>query len=122
MRSVRVNVLIRVLVLFLIFLASPLAAEEYGKWIPASNTKYAEMFNEPIAIAKQWAGENIDAKSGKFNFEYHPVEAEDGYIVYIDPVYLPNENGELKIVSDDEWCVFINAQNVIRNVAQCLSP
>lgn len=82
----------------------------------------AESLEKPISLAREWAESNIDAKSGKFNLEYHAVKSKDGYVVYIDPIYPPNENGEQMIVSDDEWCVFITNQNKIENVGQCLSP
>jgi len=120
--TVRVNNLIRIFIFSIIFLVSCVAVEEYGKWIPASNNTYPEIFSKPIAVAKEWAESNIDAEKGKFNLEYHPVIKEDGYIVYIDPIYVPNEDGEQMIVTDDEWCVFINSQNIIINVDYCLSP
>jgi hypothetical protein len=122
MRSVRVKELCRAIVASLLLWGTSVSAGEYGKWIPSSNYMNAKSFEKPISIAKEWAENNIDAESEKFNLGYHAVKATEGYVVYIDPIYPPNENGEQLIVSDDEWCVFINNQNEIENVEQCLSP
>lgn len=87
-----------------------------GRWIPSSERMKNKEFEKPVMLAKEWAELNLDLESGNFDIQYHAVKNENGYVVYLDPIY-PDI-----IVTDDEWCVFINGKDKVERAEQCLSP
>ena len=108
--------------IFCIVVTPPLLASEYGQWIASSEHMHKKSFELPISLAKNRAENNLGLAGGKFSIEYYVVEGESGYLVYLDPIYPPGSDGKQLIISDDEWCIYINGQNKIEDAEQCLSP
>ena len=117
MRGVRVKSLrLTSAIAVLTMAASSTSCSGTGRWIPSSDRMNNKEFELPVLVAREWAEQNLDFKNGNYDIQYHAVKNDNGYVVYLDPIY-PN-----KVVTDDEWCIFINNKDKVENAEQCLSP